>query len=328
MGIKTLLRRFIQLIILLWVLSTITFILMKLTPGDPISQQLYASEANVSQAQLEAAKTAHGLNQSLIEQYGAWLGHIVRLDFGESYQTGGQVLKAIGYYAPPTFILSGLTVLVVLCVALPLGIYAAWHHQRTLDYTIRIGTSIAVSLPSFFLAVILIHVFAIQLHWLPIAGFSTPLHLILPVIALSVSMCAYYVRLVRVTLLELYQSREVEMARLRGLSERYILKHSLLKPMMIPVVTMLALSMGSLLGGTVVIENLFSIPGLGQFLVDSIRARDYPVIQGIVLLLGFVVVVSNAIGDLIVMQLDPKRRLTHRDLNENAIQLESEGTMK
>lgn len=95
MGIKTLLRRFIQLIILLWVLSTITFILMKLTPGDPISQQLYASEANVSQAQLEAAKTAHGLNQSLIEQYGAWLGHIVRLDFGESYQTGDKCLKPL-----------------------------------------------------------------------------------------------------------------------------------------------------------------------------------------------------------------------------------------
>lgn len=328
MSIKNLFKRLLQMVIVLWVLSTITFILMKLTPGDPISQQLHASEANVSQTQLEAAKAAHGFNQSFIEQYGTWLGNIIRLDFGESYQTGGQVIHAIGYYAPPTLIISGLTVMVVLCVALPLGIFAAWHHQRTLDYTIRIGTSIAVSLPSFFLAVILIHVFAIQLHWLPIAGFSTPLHLILPVVALSISMCAYYVRLVRATLLELYQSREVEMARFRGVSERYILRHILLKPMMIPVVTMLALSMGSLLGGTVVIENIFSIPGLGQFLVDSVRARDYPVIQGIVLLLGFIVVVSNVLGDLIVAQLDPKRRYLHRDLNDETIQIESEGTMK
>ncbi|UEX90351.1 nickel ABC transporter permease [Staphylococcus ratti] len=328
MRIKSFLSRFGQMILVLWVLSTITFILMKLTPGDPISKQLHAGEVNVSQTQLEAVKAAHGLNQSYLVQYADWLSHVLRLDFGQSYQTGHDVMSALLHYAPPTLILAGLTIGVVLCVSIPLGITAAWHHQRTLDYAIRIGSSIAVSLPSFFLAIVLIYIFASRLQWLPIAGFSSPLHLILPVAALSISMCAYYVRLMRVTLLELYRSREVEIARLRGLSERFILKHLLLKPALTPIVTMIALSMGSLIGGTVVIENIFNIPGLGQFLVDSIRARDYPVIQGIVLFLGLIVVIANTVGDVIVSKLDPKRRLAKCDLKKEALKYESEGALK
>ncbi|PTH56273.1 nickel ABC transporter permease [Staphylococcus agnetis] len=308
---KLLRHHLIHMVLILWVLSTITFILMKITPGDPISQQLYAHDVHVSQAQLDHMQRAHGLNQPFLLQYLSWLGHIVRFDFGRSYQTGADVMSAILQYAPPTILLALLTIFVVLCISLPLGIAAAWHHQRTLDYTIRIGTSIAVSVPSFFLAILLLYVFAVRLQWLPIAGFSSPLHLILPVTALSVSMCAYYVRLIRITLLSLYQSREVEMVRFKGVSEWFILVHVVLKPTLIPVITMLALSMGSLIGGTVVVENIFGIPGLGQFLMESIRARDYPVIQGIVLFLGVVVVFSNTAGDYVVSKLDPKRRQSH-----------------
>ena len=158
------------------------------------------------------------------------------------------------------------------------------------------------------LGTILIYIFAQRLNILPSSGLDSIAGYILPVIALSVGMSAYYVRLMRSTLVELYQSKEVEAARLRGMSEQYILWKDLFKPAIIPVITVLGMSVGSLIGGTVVIENLFGIPGLGHFLVDSIRARDYPVVQGAVIMIGCFVVLANTISDLILLWIDPKRR--------------------
>ena len=158
------------------------------------------------------------------------------------------------------------------------------------------------------LGTILIYIFAQRLNILPSSGLDSIAGYILPVIALSVGMSAYYVRLMRSTLVELYQSKEVEAARLRGISEQYILWKDLFKPAIIPVITVLGMSVGSLIGGTVVIENLFGIPGLGHFLVDSIRARDYPVVQGAVIMIGCFVVLANTISDLILLWIDPKRR--------------------
>ncbi|MDH5059566.1 ABC transporter permease, partial [Enterococcus faecalis] len=157
---------------------------------------------------------------------------------------------------------------------------AAKYYHTWLDSLIRSVTSFTVSIPSFFLGTILIYVFAQKWNLLPSSGLDTMAGYILPVIALSVGMSAYYVRLMRSNLVELYQSKEVEAARLRGMSERYILWQDLFKPAIIPIITVLGMSVGSLIGGTVVIENLFGIPGIGHFLVDSIRARDYPVVQG------------------------------------------------
>lgn len=165
-----------------------------------------------------------------------------------------------------------------------------------------------MSVPSFFLGTILIYIFAQQLNILPSSGLDSIAGYILPVIALSIGMSAYYVRLMRSTLVELYQSKEVEAARLRGMSEHYILWKDLFKPAIVPVITVLGMSVGSLIGGTVVIENLFGIPGLGHFLVDSIRARDYPVVKGAVIMIGFFVVLANTISDLLLLWLDPKRR--------------------
>ncbi|RIM40488.1 ABC transporter permease [Staphylococcus cohnii] len=172
----------------------------------------------------------------------------------------------------------------------------------------RSVTSFTVSIPSFFLGTILIYVFAQKWNLLPSSGLDTMAGYILPVIALSVGMSAYYVRLMRSNLVELYQSKEVEAARLRGMSERYILWQDLFKPAIIPIITVLGMSVGSLIGGTVVIENLFGIPGIGHFLVDSIRARDYPVVQGAVIMIGFFVVLANTMSDLLLLWIDPKRR--------------------
>ncbi|ANQ65232.1 nickel ABC transporter permease [Staphylococcus equorum] len=308
MILKNILSRIGQMIIVLFVLSTITFILMKLTPGDPVDKILHLDVANVSSEQIEATKQKLGLDQPVVIQYIQWLRQIVQLNFGTSYQTGEPVINELIYYTPPTAFIAILTIIIVFIVAVPLGIIAAKYYHTWIDTLIRTVTSFTVSIPSFFLGTLLIYVFAQKLNLLPSSGIDSLAGYVLPVIALSIGMSAYYVRLMRSNLVELYQSKEVEAARLRGMSERYILWKDLFKPAIIPVVTVLGMSIGSLIGGTVVIENLFSIPGIGHFLVDSIRARDYPVVQGAVLMIGFLVVLANTISDLLLLWLDPKRR--------------------
>lgn len=308
MILKNILSRIGQMIIVLFVLSTITFILMKLTPGDPIDKILHLDVANVSSDQIEATKAKLGLDQPVIIQYVQWLGQIIQLNFGTSYQTGEPVIKELIYYTPPTLFIAVMTIVVVFVVAIPLGMIAAKYYHTWLDSLIRSVTSFTVSIPSFFLGTILIYVFAQKWNLLPSSGLDTIAGYILPVIALSVGMSAYYVRLMRSNLVELYQSKEVEAARLRGMSERYILWQDLFKPAIIPIITVLGMSVGSLIGGTVVIENLFGIPGIGHFLVDSIRARDYPVVQGAVIMIGFFVVLANTMSDLLLLWIDPKRR--------------------
>lgn len=308
MILKNILSRIGQMIIVLFVLSTITFILMKLTPGDPIDKILHLDVANVSSDQIEATKAKLGLDQPVIIQYVQWIGQIIQLNFGTSYQTGEPVIKELIYYTPPTLFIAVMTIVVVFVVAIPLGMIAAKYYHTWLDSLIRSVTSFTVSIPSFFLGTILIYVFAQKWNLLPSSGLDTMAGYILPVIALSVGMSAYYVRLMRSNLVELYQSKEVEAARLRGMSERYILWQDLFKPAIIPIITVLGMSVGSLIGGTVVIENLFGIPGIGHFLVDSIRARDYPVVQGAVIMIGFFVVLANTMSDLLLLWIDPKRR--------------------
>lgn len=308
MILKNILSRIGQMIIVLFVLSTITFILMKFTPGDPIDKVLHLDVANVSSEQIEETKARLGLDQSPVVQYFQWLGQIVQLNFGTSYQTGEPVINELIFYTPPTAFIAILTIIIVFIVAVPSGIVAAKYYHTWVDTFIRSVTSLTVSIPSFFLGTVLIYLFAQKLNLLPSSGLDSMAGYIMPVIALSVSMSAYYVRLMRSNLVELYNSKEVEAARLRGMSERYILWKDLFKPAIIPVITVLGMSVGSLIGGTVVIENLFGIPGIGYFLVDSIRARDYPVVQGVVIMIGFFVVLANTVSDLLLLWLDPKRR--------------------
>ncbi|WP_038679200.1 nickel ABC transporter permease [Staphylococcus xylosus] len=311
MIIKNILSRIGQMIVVLFVLSSITFILMKLTPGDPVNKILHLDIANVSSDQVEATKEKLGLNQPVVIQYFQWLGQIVQLNFGTSYQTGEPVIKELIYYTPPTLSIAFLTIVVVLLTAIPMGILAAKYYHTWVDIFIRTVTSFTVSVPSFFLGTILIYIFAQKFNVLPSSGIDTIAGYILPVIALSVGMSAYYVRLMRSNLIELYQSKEVEASRLRGMSERYILWGDLFKPAILPVITVLGMSVGSLIGGTVVIENLFGIPGIGHFLVDSIRARDYPVVQGAVIMISFFVVLANTVSDLLLLWLEPKRRFNN-----------------
>lgn len=308
MILKNILSRIGQMIIVLFVLSTITFILMKLTPGDPINKILHLDVANVSNDQIKATKEKLGLNQPILIQYIQWLGQIIRLNFGKSYQTGEPVINELIYYTPTTLIIALCTIILVFIVAVPLGIIAAKYYHTWIDTIIRTVTSFTVSMPSFFLGTMLIYIFSQKFGLLPSSGVDSIAGYILPITSLSIGMSAYYVRLMRSSLVELYQSKEVKASRLRGMSERYILWEDLFKPAIIPIITVLGMSIGSLIGGTVVIENLFGIPGVGRFLVDSIRARDYPVVQGAVIMIGCFVVLANTLGDLLLLWIDPKRR--------------------
>jgi peptide/nickel transport system permease protein len=311
MIIKNILARIGQMIIVLFVLSTITFILMKLTPGDPVDKILHLDVSNVSSDQINDTKDKLGLNDSVFMQYIHWLGQIIHLDLGNSYQTGEPVIKELIYYAPTTLIIAALTIIFTFCITIPLGIMAAKYYQTWIDSLIRSITSFTVSMPSFFVGIILIYIFAQKFQILPSSGIESVTGYILPVLSLSVGMSAYYVRLLRSTLIDLYQSPVVTASRLRGMSETYILWKDVFKPALIPLVTMLGMSVGGLIGGTVVVENLFGIPGLGYFLIDSIRARDYPVIQGAVLFIGTLVVVANIVSDLVLLWLDPERRYSN-----------------
>ncbi|MHD0397751.1 nickel ABC transporter permease [Staphylococcus simulans] len=309
--IKQLLSRIGQMILVLFVLSTITFILMKLSPGDPVNKMLHLDVANVSHDQIEQTRSQLGLNQPMIVQWWEWLTHILRLDFGTSIQTQEPVLNELLFFSTPTLIMAFGTLLITLLLSLTLGTLSAVYYHTWIDRTIRVLTSTFVSIPSFFLGMLLIYFLAQKLELFPAAGIDTPAGYILPIIALSVGMSAYHIRLMRSTLIDLYRSREVKASRARGMSESYILFKDIFKPALIPVISIIGMSIGGLIGGTVVIENLFDIPGMGYFLVESIRSRDYPVVQGAVLMIGAFVVIGNAIADIIILLLDPTQRYKH-----------------
>ena len=305
---KKIIARMGQMIIVLFVLSTITFILMKLAPGDPVTKILHLDVANVPTEKIEALREKLGFNDSLFAQWWHWLSHILQLDFGVSYQSSEPVLDELVYFTPPTLIIALGALAVTFIVSISLGTLAAKYYHTWIDTTIRILTSMFVSIPSFFLGIILIYFFSQKLNLLPSSGIDHPMSYVLPIISISIGMCAYSVRLMRSSLIELYQSKEVRASRLRGMSERYILMHDIFKPALLPIISILGLSIGSLVGGTVVIENLFDIPGIGHYLVDSIRARDYPVVQGAVIMIGVFVIIANGIADILILILDPKQR--------------------
>ena len=232
-----------------------------------------------------------------------WLNQLFHFDLGTSYQTNEPVIREIANYLGPTLIITFGTLIMSLVISIPIGIIAAiYYHKFGIDNSCY---DIIIRKPTIiFIGLILLYIFSLKLNVLPTSDEGRFASYILPIITMSIGMCAYYIRFIRSTLLDQYQTPIVESSRLRGMPERYILFQDILKPTILPIIPLLGLSIGSLIGGTVVIENLFDIPGLGYFLVDSIKSRDYPVIQGCVLFIGFFVVIINTIADLLSLLID------------------------
>ncbi len=307
---KQLWGRLGQIVLVLLGISFVTFALVMLSPGDPVRQMIAGNEdVVVSQLEIESLRQELGLDKPFIFQYLDWLGRAVQGDFGFSYMVKKPVVEELLYSLPATLILSLASTFFMLAVSLPLGIYAAVKRNSAFDYVVRGMTFFGVSIPNFWMGLMLLWIFGLQLGWLPIVGGRVSLEtLILPALTLGIVMAAKYTRQVRATVLEELNQDYVVGARARGMSETYILWKEVLPNAMLPLITLLGLSFGNLLGGAAVVEIVFSWPGLGYLAVQSIIYRDFQLVQGIVLWIALMYMVINLVVDISYNRLDPRLR--------------------
>jgi nickel ABC transporter permease subunit NikB len=299
-------KRLLQLVMVVFALSIFTFGLMKLAPGDPVMTILNADEMMVTEADQAKLRSELGFDQPLYVQYGQWMLGLIQLDLGKSYMSGKPVWNEMMERLPITVQLTAGALLVMVSISVPLGIISARYPGKWPDQISRILALIGGSIPSFWLGLMLIYFFAFKLQILPSTGIGSFSQMILPSFTLGFSLAAVYARLLRAGLLGSFSEDYIQAGRARGVKEWRILWFHAFRAALLPVITVFGLSMGSLLGGAVVIEILFSWPGLGSMAVDAIFSRDYPVIQGYVLLTGIFVVVLNLLVDLSYYLIDPR----------------------
>ncbi|MEI7024169.1 nickel ABC transporter permease [Paenibacillus sp. y28] len=301
--------RLIQLISVLLILSIVTFLLMKLAPGDPVLAVLKASEGAVSQEAHQAVREELGLNMPVYMQYASWFLGVVRLDLGKSFTTNREVRDILLERLPASAALTAGALVVLLLLSVPFGLLAVKYQGRLLDHVGRLLALLGASIPSFWLGLLLIYVFSFHLNWLPTMGGGDFRHLILPSVTLGFVMAPEYIRLLRAGLLDTLSQDYILAARARGVSEWSILLRHSLRAALLPIVSMLGMSIGSLMAGSVVTETLFGWPGLGSMAMEAISQRNYPVIQGYVLFTGACIVIANLLSDISLSLLDPRIRL-------------------
>jgi len=297
-------------VVVLCGVSLLTFGLTFLTPGDPartILRQQYGQTP--SPEVVDAFREEHGLDEPVVVQYADWLTGVLQGDLGSSYGSGRPVTELLVESLPPTLELAAAAMSVALVVAVPAGVLSAVRQGEWVDGLSQLGSLIGVSMPNFWLGYLLIIVFSLQLSLFPVAGDGGLSHLVLPAVALGTGMTAIITRLIRMSLLEVLDEPYVEMARSKGLSERIVVYKHALRNALIPVVTIVGLQFGYVLSGAVVVEIVFQRPGIGVLLVDAVFARDYPVVQGAVLLVAVLFVITNALVDLTYQYLDPRIQL-------------------
>jgi ABC-type dipeptide/oligopeptide/nickel transport system permease component len=303
--LRFLVRRLLLTIPVLLGVATLVFSLIHLIPGDPAQAMLgdTASEADV-----QALRTRLGLDRPLLEQYGLFLQGLVRGDLGTSLRTGEPVTRQIFERTPATMELAAAAMLVALLVSLPLGIAAAVWRGSAIDHGAMTLALAGISIPNFWLGPLLAIVFAVELGWLPVSGRGTWQHLVLPAVSLGAALAAILARMTRATLLEELREQYVVAARARGVSmTRAVLRHAF-RNSLIPVVTLIGLQFGAVLTGAVITETVFAWPGIGRLLVQSIGFRDYPLVQGCILLIAVTYLAVNLITDLLYGVLDPRIR--------------------
>jgi peptide/nickel transport system permease protein len=289
--------------------SLIAFSLINLAPGDPAEIVLSQGGGTPTPEAVEKLRKELGLDDPLIVQYGRWLSRAARFDFGNSFLTEKPVGDELLARFPRTLLLAISAVVFALFLSIPTGILAALYHRRFADHLGRLGALLGASIPNFWLGLFLIHLFAVKLKLLPSAGCDGFSHLILPAVTLGFGMAAIYARLLRVSLLEILSQEFIKVARAKGLTEKLVIGRHALKNALLPVITAFGVSFGHLLGGTVIVETIFAWPGIGQFAVDAIFSRDYPVIQGFVFFTAVIFVGLNLLIDISYCFFDPRVRL-------------------
>lgn len=314
MSKKQLLYRLGQIVLVLLGISFISFALVMLSPGDPVRQMIAGNEdIIVSQHEIDTLRAELGLDKPFVFQYLDWLGRALRGNLGFSYMVKKPVVDELMHSLPATVILSLASTLFMLAVAVPLGIYSAVRRNSIADYIVRVMTFVSISVPNFWMGLMLLWVFGLELRWFPIVGGSVNLrNLVLPALTLGIVMAAKYARQVRAAVLEELNQDYVAGARARGMSESYILWKEVLPNAMLPLITLLGLSFGNLLGGAAVVEIVFSWPGLGYLAVQSIIYRDFQLVQGIVLWIALMYMIINLAIDVSYNRLDPRLRKAGR----------------
>lgn len=296
-------RRLLSIIPTLWVVMTVLFFLLRAVPGGPFDSER-ALPPEIEKAQLDY----YNLSAPVRVQYTDWLSNIVlRQDLGPSFRHAGRsVNEIIRISLPYSAQLGLLAALLALSVGVPLGVFAATKHNRAADHAAMGVAMLGVSVPRFVLAPILVLVFSLKLYLLPAARWETWRHMVLPVICAGLPMAAYVARLARAGMLEVIRSDYIRTARAKGLSERRVILRHALRGALLPVVTYLAPGLSGLLIGSLVIERIFNIPGMGRYLVEAASNRDYNLVMGVVLVYGVLVMVLNAVVDIAYKYLDPR----------------------
>jgi peptide/nickel transport system permease protein len=307
------LRRIVSTIPVMAVVALFVFSLLYIAPGDPAA--IIAGD-QASPADVERIRASLGLDRPFLVRFGEWVWHVLHGDLGQSIFTNLPVTHMIAQRVEPTLSLMVLTLVFSIVIAVPMGVVAAWKQGSWIDRLVMLMAVFGFSVPVFVVGYLLAYVFALQMEWLPVQGY-TPIadgiwpwfsNLILPVVTLGGAFVALIARITRATMLEVLSQDYVRTARAKGLGQRPILFVHALKNAAVPIVTVIGLGVAGLIGGAVVTESVFAIPGVGRLVVDAILRRDYPVIQGVVLIFSFIYVLVNLVVDLMYTVFDPRIR--------------------
>lgn len=307
---KQILARIGQIVLVLLSISFITFALVMLAPGDVVRQMIAGNEdIMVSQAEIDALRAELGLDKPFFFQYLDWLGRALQGNLGFSYMVKKPVVEALWEGLPGTVLLSLASLFMMMVVSIPAGIYSAVKRGSIVDNIVRIFTFMGVSMPGFWVGLMLLWIFGLKLDLLPIVGGEISLEtLIMPSLTLAIAMASKYTRQVRTAILEELHQDYVVGARARGMTESHILWKEVLPNAMLPLITLLGLSLGNLLGGAAVIEMVFQWPGLGRLAIEAITYRDFQLVQGVVVWIALMYMVINLVVDMSYNHLDPRLR--------------------
>jgi ABC-type dipeptide/oligopeptide/nickel transport system permease component len=304
--IRHVLLRLLYTIPTLWLILTMVFMLIHVVPGDPVLQML-GQDARADD--LNQLRHSLGLDQSITVQYTRYLHGLASGDWGRSFRFGSPVRTIVLQRFPATLELSLAALLVCIAIAIPAGVFSSRHRGSNTDRAISFFTLLGLSVPNFALGPLLILLFSVRIGWLPVSGRGGASHLVLPAVTLGAALAAILTRMVRGSMIEELSSDYVRTARAKGISERAVLFRHAFPNALIPVITIVGLQFGSLLAGTIVTESIFSWPGIGRLAVQAINARDYPLLQGCILVIAVSYVTVNLVTDFVYAAVDPRVRL-------------------
>ena len=303
-------KRILQLIPILIGITFLSFAMMRVAGSDVVNEMYANRGTEVSQEIIDAKKAELGLDQPFLVQYARWFGGLLRGDMGKSYVTGEAVFQTFISKLPATLLLAAMSILMTVIISVPLGILAAVRHDRIIDVMLRFCSFIGNAMPNFFVGMLLMQILSIKLGLLPVISTGVNIRsALMPTLTLAISMSAKYMRQVRATVLEELNKDYVQGAKARGVRDSVILWKNVMRSSLLTIITLLALSIGSLLGGTAIIESIFMWDGVGKLAVDAINMRDYPLIQAYVMWMAIIYVLVNLITDLLYHHLDPRIRL-------------------